>query len=255
MPRPTLKEQVASFTNERWLSIAHPLQRYMGSDSYWNLPRHAKMHWRGFLQPASGAVNGKFQIDERLLPAVPPSGKRSEFEPYGDAILCHCKPLDDRWETVGSENRHPDVPDRWDIYMLMRHQYDAIAFTGKTLAAVIRRTEKTYRTILNLRDWENNPAGGKYRRSRVKSQLRRRLKRTPFHHEIERAHAKTALSHLGLKLPGKPNHRREAWPGLLSALGFDIELFKGVSPNNHTAMSDKMIREYHARYPNRTFYV
>ena len=251
MSRPTLKEQVEAFTGERRLSIAHPLQRYKASSSYWNLPRHAKMHWRGLLQSASGIVNGKFQIDERLLPAVPPNERRTEFEPYEPAILCHCKPLDDRWENTGSENRYPDVPDRWDIYLLMRHNYDAIAFTGKTLAAVIRRTEKTYRTILNLRDWESNGNGGQYRRSRVKSQLRHRLGRNPFHHEIERAHAKTALTHLGFKLPGKPNPRRQLWPDLLRVLGFEVELTEITEPTQHTGMSDKMIVEYRERYPQR----
>jgi hypothetical protein len=255
MSRATLKEQVQAFTGERRLSIANPLQRYVESKSYKNLPRHAKMHWRGLLQPASGAVLGRFQVDECLLPEVRAGRGASEFKPYEHAILCHCKPLDERWESVGSENRHCDVPDRWDIYLLMRHQYAEIAFTGKTLAAVIRRSERTYRTILNLRDWESDPAGGLYRRSRVKSQLRRRLHRVPFDHEVERAHAKTALAYLGLKLPGKPNHRREDWPGLLEKLGFEIDLNKDIAPTRHRAMSGRMIREYRERYPQRHDYV
>jgi len=255
MPRQTLQQQVEAFTSERRLSIAHPLQPYPASGCYASLPRHAKMHWRGLLQPETGAVNGRLMVDERLLPAVPASGRRSEFVPYDDAILCHCKPLDERWESVGSENRYPDVPDRWDIYLLMRHQYDAIAFAGKTLAAVIRRTESTYRMILNLRDWEADPNGGLYRGTRVKSQIRRRLGRIPYPHEIERAHAKTALTHLGLKLPGKPNQRRDAWPDLLRALGFEVEITTGLGPTRHTAMSYKMIRDYRERYPERDGYV
>jgi hypothetical protein len=250
-----LKEQVEAFTNKTRLSIANPLQRYMSSRSYCNLPRHAKMHWRGLLQPKSGDVNGLWMLDERLLPAVPKSSRRSEFNPYDNAILCHCKPLDDRWEKVGSENRYPDVPDRWDIYLLMRHQYDAIAFTGKTLAASIRRTEATYRTILNLRDWETDPNGGLYRRSRVKSQLRRSLGRVPYLHEIERAHAKTALSFLGFKLPGKPKPRHDRWPDLLRDLGFEVVIADQIEPNRHVAMSTEMIDKYRERYPKRERYV
>ncbi|MDA8745233.1 hypothetical protein N9N28_11415 [Rubripirellula amarantea] len=255
MPRLTLKEQVAAFTSENRLSIAHPLQRYLGSSCYANLPRHAKLHWRGLLQPKSGAVNGRFMVDERLLPDVPPNGRRSEFEPYNEAVLCHCKPLDDRWEKIGSENRYPDIPDRWDIYLLMRHQFAAIAFTGKTRAAIIRRNDATYRTILKLRDWEADPAGGLYRRTRVKSQLRRSLGRIAYPHEVERAHAKTALSFLGLKFPGKPEPRHEHWPDLLRDLGFSVEITEQIEPTRHVAMSDKMIKDYRERYPDRNRYV
>jgi len=250
----TLKEQVDAFTDTRRLSIAHPLQRYAASTSFNNLPRHAIMHWRGLLQPSSGAVNGLWKIDERLLPGVPPGSRKSEFEPRHAAILCHCKPLDDSKEPVGSENRHSDVPDRWDIYLLMTHQYEAIAFTGKTLASIIRRTAATYQTILKLRDWEANADGGLYRRSRVKSQLRRSLGRTAYSYEIERAHAKTALSHLGLKLPDKPKARRQRWPDLLRELGFSVEVTDEVEPTKHRAMSSKMINDYRQRYPDRRVY-
>ncbi|TWU18607.1 hypothetical protein [Allorhodopirellula heiligendammensis] len=255
MPRQTIQQQIDAFTSERRLSIAHPLQRYLGSGCCASLPRHAKLHWRGLLQPKSGAVNGRWMVDERLLPTVPPSGRKSEFEPHDEAILCHCKPLDDTHEKIGSENRYPDIPDRWDIYLLMRHQYNAIAFTGKKIAAVIRRTPATHRTILNLRDWETDPAGGRYRRTRVKSQLRRRLGRIPYPHEIERAHAKTALIHLGFKLPGKPKERHGSWPGLLKNLGFEVEITKGIGPTPHVAMSTKMISAYRERYPDREGYV
>ncbi|MCO8122611.1 hypothetical protein NHH03_12765 [Stieleria sp. TO1_6] len=251
MSRKSLHEQVAAFTNATRLSIAHPLNRYKASSSFVNLPRHANMHWRGLLQPRSGAVNGLFEVDERLLPPVPASGRKSEFEPYDDAILCHCKPLNDCWENIGSENRYPDIPDRWDIYLLMRHQYDAIAFTGKNRAAIIRRTDATYRTILKLRDWEADPAGGLYRRTRVKSQLRRRLGRNPYPYEIERAHAKTALTHLGYKLPGKPKPRHDDWPKRLRDLGFEIEIAKDIKPTRHVSMTIKQQRDYQERYPER----
>lgn len=118
----------------------------------------------------------------------------------------------------------------------------------------LARIAATYQTILKLRDWESDPAGGLYRRSRVKSQLRRRLRRTPYRHETERAHAKTALTHLGLNLPGKPNQRRDAWPDLLIALGFDVDVTDQVEPTRHVAMSDKKIVEYRERYPEREGY-
>lgn len=255
MPYQSLQKQVDTFTSESPLSVAHPLNRYAASSSYRNLPRHSSLHWRGLFQPASGAVNGRFLVDERLLPGVPTGSRKTEFLPESDAILCHCKPLDDHWEPVGSENRYPDIPDRWDLYLLMRHQYAAIAFTGKTHAAIIRRTDATYRTILKLRDWEADPAGGLYRRTRVKSQLRRSLGRIPYPYEVERAHAKTALSFLGLKFPGKPKPRHKCWPDLLRNLGFDVEISVQVEPTRHVAMSDKMIKDYRERYPDRKCYV
>lgn len=251
MTRQTLQQQVETFTQQRPLSIAHPLQCYLGSGSYSNLPRHPKMHWRGLLQPKTGAVHGQWLMDERLLPAVPASGRRSEFVCYNEAVLCHCKPIDDHWEPVGSENRYPDIPDRWDLYLLLTRQYNAIAFTGKTQAAIIHRTEATYRTILKLRDWESDPAGGLYRRTRVKSQLRRRLRRIPYAHEIERAHAKTALTHLGLKLPAKPNDRLKNWHKSIEQLGLTVEIATVVEPVKYRARSNKMIKEYRERYPDR----
>jgi len=251
MSRETLREQVEAYVSEHRLSIAHPLQRYNASSQYSNLPRHAKMHWRGLLQPKAGIVSGMFQVDERLLPSVTPKSRKTEFVPHEAAVLCHCKPLDDRYKVVGSENRFPDVPDRWDIYLLMRHQYDAFAFAGERLAAIIRRTERTYRTILKLRDWESDANGGMYRRSRVKSQLRSRLGREPLFHEIERAHAKTALTYLGYQLPGKPNERRRAWPDLLRELGFEVEITEEIEPTKHTGMSHKMMQAYRERYPER----
>lgn len=255
MPRQTLQQQVEAFTRQSPLSIKRHLQRYYGSGGYWNLPRHPKMHWRGLLQPKTGDVHGLWRMDERLLPAVPASGRGSEFVPDHEAVLCHCKPIDDHWEPVGSENRYPDIPDRWDIYLLLTRQYNAIAFTGKTQAAIIRRTEATYRTILNLRDWESDPAGGLYRRTRVKSQLRRRLRRIPYQHEIERAHAKTALTYLGLKLPAKPNDRLKNWHKSVEQLGLTVEVATDIEPPSYRAMSDKMIREYRERYPERGFVI
>lgn len=255
MLRKSFEEQVNAFTSKTPLSIAHRLNRYAASDSYRNLPRHALFHWRGLFQPASGAVSGKYLVDERLLPGVPPNSRKSEFVPDHEAILCHCKPLDDHRQPVGSENRYPDIRDRWDLYLLMRHQYAAIAFTGKTRAAIIRRTGATYRTILKLRDWEADSAGGLYRRTRVKSQLRRRLRRIPYPYEIERAHAKTALTHLGYKLPGKPRPRHNCWPDLLRNLGFDVEISEQIEPARYFAMTPKMINDYHERYSNRNHYV
>lgn len=251
MPLQTLQQQVEAFTRQHPLSIKHRLQPYPGSDSYRNLPRHPKMHWRGLLQPKTGKVHGKWLMDERLLPAAPKNSPRSEFVPDHEAVLCHCKPLDDQWEPVGSENRYSNIPDRRDIYLLLTRQYNAIAFTGKTQAAIIHRTEATYRTILKLRDWESDPAGGLYRRTRVKSQLRRRLRRIPYQHEIERAHAKTALTYLGLKFPAKPNDRLKNWHKSVEQLGLTVEVSTDIEPPSYRAMSTKMMKEYQERYPDR----
>ncbi len=219
------------------LSIARGLTKYSASSSHRDLPRHPELHWRGLLFPNHGDVYGKFHPTEQLLPSVDPnSPQRGEYN-RGYAILCHCKPIDDQRHGRGSENRYPDIPDRWDLYLLLRHQYDAIAFTGKSIGAIIRRTDRSCQLVERLQEWETERDGGRYRRIRVASQLKKKLGRTPYPMEVERAHAKSALRALDLRWPGKPTIRHQEWSECVRKIGLETEISRDVKP------------------PRRTFYV
>jgi hypothetical protein len=236
----TIENQVREFTTSRPLLIAKPLNRYRKTHSVTGLPRHNDLHWRGLWQPCAGDVHGRFGVDDRLLPSVPANSRKSEFQPFEEAVLCHCKPLDGSAEPAGSESRYADIPDRLDIYLLLRHQFNTIAFAGKTIAAIIRRTPDTYPLMLRLRDWEADRDGGRYRRSRGRSQLRRALKREPTLVEVERQHATSALRALGLRWPDKPRNRHKKWVECLHELSLIVETSHDLRPILHRATSTEM---------------
>ncbi len=240
MTKATDSELVQEFTKGTPLSIARPLNQYASTTMVGGLPRHLDLHWRGLWHPTAGHVYGQLSPCDDLLDNVPAHSRRKEFEPWDGLVLCHCKPLDDSREPVGSESRYPDIPDRLDIYLLLRHQYDAIAFAGRTIAAEIRRTQETYLTILKLRDWENDRSGGRYRRSRGQSQLERSHGRKPTRTEIERQYANSALRAIGLEWPRKPTERHEQWVKRLSNLGLAIKTTSELAPIKHRATSTRM---------------
>jgi hypothetical protein len=244
----TLKEQVDLFTGSRRLSIAHPLIHYARTQSFTELPRHSDFHWRGLWQPDPGYVHGMFSESDDLLPAVAGKSRRKEFVPYCEAVLCHNKPIDSRYPRRGCESKYPDIPDRLDIYFLLRHQYSAIAFAGRTIAAIIRRTEDSYPAILRLRDWEADRASGRYRRSRGRSQLRRAMGREPDQMTVDRQHANSALRALGLVWPGKPSDRHKQWADCLRGIGLAVETSADLGPirSRVTSREDQEeMREYY----------
>lgn len=239
----TPKEQVDVYTHNPPLSIARRLNHYATAKSFTELPRHRQLHWRGLWQPSSGHVHGKFSECDDLLPPVPANSRKREFALYSDAVLCHSKPIDATFMPARSESRYPDIPDRLDIYLLLRHQYNAIAFAGQKIAAVIRRTEDSYPVILQLRDWEADRTSGRYRRSRGRSQLRRTLGREPTQMAVDRQHATSALRALGLLWPGKPKERHEQWADCLRAIGLTVETSADLGPIRHRATSTEMQEE------------
>lgn len=240
LTKTTDSQRVREFTGGMPLSFARPINRYGSTTAVGGLPRHRDLHWRGLWHPASGRVYGKFSPFDDLLECVPPRSRRKPFEPWDGSILCHSKPIDDAREPVGSESRYPDIPDRLDVYLLLRHQFDAIAFAGRTIAATIRRTEETFSTILQLREWELDREGGRYRRTRGRSQLARSLAREPTRTEIERQHAASALRAIGLKWPRKPNDRQRQWKQCLIDLGLTVEVTSDLAPLRHRATSLEM---------------
>lgn len=246
MSKQIIEEQVREFLHNQPISIAKPLNKYAQATRVVDLPRHANLHWRGLWQPSLGHVHGRFRPSDELLPAVPANSRRTEFRPYEAAVLCHCKPCNDRNELVGSESRYPDIPDRLDLYFLLRHQFDAIAFAGQTIAAIIRRTSDTFPTIMRLRDWEADRNGGRYRRVRGRSQLRRTMGREPTTMEIERQYAVSALRAIELRWPGKPKSRHEQWVECLYEIGLSVEVSPDLGPIRHRAVSTETQEEMYS---------
>lgn len=225
-------EQVSRFLSSAPLRFRHrPPSDPKGFRRYWkhpvdftNLPRHPTSHFRGVLIPGHSTY-GMFLDSAEMLPQFFPRKHRREFVPWEGAVLVHCKPLDHEDNRVrsghpGDENRFPDIPDRWDIYLLLRHQFDSFAFTGATMAAMICRTERSWRAILQLRDWEQS-SRGRNRYNRIKRRLEK-LGQQPTEYQVWRSYAASALRHLGLSWPGKPNERRAAWVHCVQALGLVV---------------------------------
>lgn len=236
----TLKEQVEHFTCSPRLSIAKPLRPYSPAKCFTEIPRHHKMHWRGLWFPRSGQVYGMFRECDDLLPAAPSASIKRELVSDVDTVLCHCKPVEEAFLPKEGESKYPDIPDRLDIYLLLRHQFSAIAFAGRSVAAVIRRTEESFPVILRLRDWEADRAGGRYRRSRGRSQLRRALGREPAQVQVDRQHATSALRALGLHWPARPHERHAQWADCLRGIGLAVEKSAHLGPVRHYTISTKV---------------
>ena len=171
------------------------------------LPRSDTLHFRGFLSEGQTLWGRQSWTPEMLFPPEPGAQK---FDPYFGSILCHTKPLRDRYV---------DIPDRWDIYMLLRYKLVHFGFAGKNAVAKITRTEKTWPTILKLRDWEESHP---YRVNRLKA-----LYSKAPSYEIEQRYAESAIRAIGLEWPGKPNHRKREWPKCFRDIGLEVEILLG----------------------------
>jgi len=168
----------------------------------------AGWHFRGVLKDDKTLV-GQYCQDPRLLP--PPEGpRRSSYEVNSSTILCHAKPKTDPFV---------DIPDRLDIYLLLRYSSERFGFVGDNCRAMISKSEKTWQKNLELRDWElNHP----YRRSRLVARYKQDRQIEPPEYEIEESYAKSALKGIGLVWPGKPYERHRDWPKCLRAIGLDV---------------------------------
>lgn len=171
------------------------------------LPQSETMHFRGFLSEGRTLWGRQSWTPEMLLPPKPGA---QTFDPFPGSILCHTKPMKDRFV---------DIPDRWDIYMLLRYKLKDFGFAGKNVVAKITRTEATWPTILKLRDWEESHP---YRRSRLKA-----LYPNDPPYAIDERYSESAMRAIKLKWPGKPNHRKREWPKCFRDIGLDVEILRG----------------------------
>lgn len=175
--------------------------------NFWAVGNSPVWHFRALLEEGE-LLLGKFQPTPSLLP--PPKFPRTtSYEVRATTILCHAKPTTDPFA---------DIPDRWDIYLLLRHQFNRFGFVGANCRAMISKSEKTWATILELRNWElEHP----YRRNRL-------LAKHPNapEYEIEKRYAESALRAIKLEWPRKPYDRHRDWPKCLRDIGLDVTWYE-----------------------------
>ncbi len=201
------------------------LSVFRSTHSAEGLPTDATRHWRGVWNPEWGRVYGRYDASDRLLSELAPGSNSVSWLTGECWTLCHSKPRTCAHAVRGDEARYPDVPDRLDIFLLLTTQFESIAFAGVKMAAVIRRSPRTVKTLEILDEWLKDPDGGLYRRSRGRAQQRRRWQRTPTSMELDRQTARSALWAIRLEWPGKPRDRERDWPSCLDKIGLDVELF------------------------------
>ena len=203
-------QQVAAYLRPWPIRLSGLVRYYKQPVCVAHLPRKAQQHFRGILDVGCSTY-GRFDDTPRFFPA------RVKPLSYGlariaeDTIICHTKPIGDRFS---------DVPDRWDLYFLLRYQFNHFGICGDRQSASITRTSATWDTILRLHNWE---ADHPHRRSRL-----RRLYRNRPAYEIDERYAASALRGVGLVWPGKPHERRRDWVSCVRELGLEVTVGESI---------------------------
>jgi len=171
-----------------------------------HLPSSDKFHFRGFLIEGRSLWGRRSETPEWYNePDI--ESRVNIFDMWPDTIVCHTKPLEDEFV---------DVPDRFDIYRLLRCFPEDFGFAGKTIAAKISRTSSTIPTVLRLREWElTHP----YRKDRLK----KLYQKTKPAFEIEHRYAASALKGIGLCWPNRANVLKKTWMKHLEDIGLEVE--------------------------------
>lgn len=178
------------------------LSRYPSHTSLAKLPISEDDHFRGFL------VDG-----QRLYGAwgenwfSPPKKRCQGFVPWDGSILCHVKPMTDRFA---------GVPDRWDLFVLLRWNLEKLGMRTANKTILISRTKDAWHTVEKLMQWEiDHP----YRRARLEQ-----LYQNDSTRNVDVKYAESAMRGIGLKWPGKPHDRRKWWAECVRALGLAVEI-------------------------------
>ena len=193
--------------NKYWATYKNPISRstvtsYPSSKSISELPCDDDRHFRGFL--IEGAMLYGAWISDWF---DPPSRRGEEFSPFDGAIVCHVKPRRDRFASV---------PDRWDLFLLLRWYPSQLAMRTLDKAIKITRTKDSESNVRALMKWERDHP---YRLSRLKKNY---PNKTDF--EREQLYAESAMRGIGLKWPGKPHDRIKYWPDRVRELGLSVEI-------------------------------
>ena len=205
------------------------LARYPSHTNLHSLPIDEDSHFRGFLVEGK-SLYGKWREDW----FSPPTKRGEGFEPWLDSILCHVKPMKDRFAAV---------PDRWDLFVLLRWNLARLGMRTATETILISRTKDAWPTVEKLMKWEfDHP----HRRSRLEQRYPNESTRM-----IDVKYAESAMRGIGLEWPGKPHDRRKKWADCVSALGLKVEIkaipFDSMKPQG----VDRSVEAQVARFLNQ----
>ena len=203
MTDPSIEQELRDYWSKYEVRIGRgQLARYPGHVNLADLPINEMDHFRGFLMEERG-LYGKWGEDW----FTPPSKRGEGFVPWDDSVVCHVKPMSDPFA---------GVPDRWDLFVLLRWNFEKFGMRTNKESILISRTRDTWPTIEKLMDWEKKHP---YLRSRLE-------RRYPKVSERERdiKYAESAMRGIQLEWPGKPHDRRKKWPDCVRALGLMVDI-------------------------------
>lgn len=178
------------------------LVRYPGHISLANLPISEDEHFRGFLSEGRSLYGA---WGENWF--SPPTKRGQGFVPWQDSILCHVKPMTDRFA---------GVPDRWDLFVLLRWNLERLGMRTGNETILISRTKDALPTVEKLMQWERDH---RYRRSRLEQLYLNDAART-----VDVKYAESAMRGIGMEWPGKPHDRRKKWVECVRSLGLVVEI-------------------------------
>lgn len=177
------------------------LKRYPSHTSLAKLPISEGDHFRGFLDEGR-SLYGAWGEDW----FSPPTKRGRDFVPWEGSIVCHVKPMTDRFA---------GVPDRWDLFILLRWNLEKLGMRTANETILISRTEDAWHTVEKLLQWEMDHP---YRRSRLEQLYKNDSPRI-----VDIKYAESAMRGIGLEWPGKPHDRRKRWADCVRALGLVVE--------------------------------
>ena len=203
MADPSTEQKLREYWYQYEVSIGlGQLEKYPGHLNLAELPISEETHFRGLLVEGR-SLYGAWREDW----FSPPTKRSKGFVPWDSSILCHVKPMTDRFA---------GVPDRWDLFVLLRWNLEKLGMRTATETILISRTSEAWPTVEKLMQWESdNP----YRRARLKQLYPDASART-----IDVRYAESAMRGIGLEWPGKPNHRQKKWPDCVRALGLTVDI-------------------------------
>lgn len=231
MTDPSTEQKLRDYWSKYEVRIGRgQLAKYPGHIDLAKLPISEDAHFRGFLDEGR-SLYGACGVDW----FSPPTKRGKGFVPWDSSILCHVKPMTDRFA---------GVPDRWDLFVLLRWNLEKLGMRTATETILISRTSEAWPTVENLMQWERDHP---HRRSRLE-----KLYPNASTHALEEKYAESAMRGIGLEWPGKPHDRKNLWPDCVSALGLKVEINEiKFDPKTLPRRADRSVEAQIARFLNK----